>query len=113
MAGMVGAPRGSRPSVPRDRCYVNGCQPVACLKRAFDTRHERSPRCRRHAASRLPENRESPAPCQGRLQDESVERQLKMLGSEVVRVADHFRVEESPDHAVECQKASERIAAAA
>jgi FMN reductase len=49
----------------------------------------------------------------GRLQDESVERQLKMLGDEVVRVADHFRVEESPDHAVECQKASERIAAAA
>jgi FMN reductase len=50
---------------------------------------------------------------EGRIEDESVERQLKMLGSEVVRVADHFRVEESPDHAVECQKASERIAAAA
>lgn len=50
---------------------------------------------------------------EGRLQDESVERQLTMLGSEVVRVADHFRVEESPDHAAECRKASERVAAAA
>ena len=50
---------------------------------------------------------------EGKLRDESVERQLNMLGSEVVRVADHFRVEESPDHATECQKASERIAAAA
>jgi FMN reductase len=49
----------------------------------------------------------------GRLEDEAVARQLKMLGSEVVRVADHFRVEESPDHADVCLKASERIAAAA
>ena len=50
---------------------------------------------------------------EGRLEDEAVARQLKMLGSEVVRVADHFRVEESPDHADVCLKASERIAAAA
>jgi hypothetical protein len=35
------------------------------------------------------------------------------LGSEVVRVADLFRVEESPDHEDECRKAGERVAAAA
>ena len=50
---------------------------------------------------------------QGRLQDEAIERQLKMLGSEVVRVADHFRALESPDHEAECEKARERVAAAA
>ena len=50
---------------------------------------------------------------EGRLEDEAVERQLKMLGSEVVRVAEHFRVEESPDHATECEKARERVAATA
>ena len=48
-----------------------------------------------------------------RVQDESVERQLKALGSEVVRVADHFLVAESPDHESECQRAKERVAAAA
>ena len=50
---------------------------------------------------------------EGRLEDEAVERQLKMLGSEVVRVADHFRVEEAPDHADVCLEASERVATAA
>jgi FMN reductase len=50
---------------------------------------------------------------EGRPQDEAIERQLKMLGVEVVRVADHFRVEESPDHAAECEKAMARVAAAA
>ena len=50
---------------------------------------------------------------EGRLEDEAVERQLKMLGSEVVRVADHFRVEEAPDHAAECEKAKKQVAAAA
>jgi FMN reductase len=50
---------------------------------------------------------------EGGLEDEAVERQLKMLGSEVVRVADHFRVEESPNHADVCLKASERVVAAA
>lgn len=50
---------------------------------------------------------------EGRLEDEAVERQLKMLGSEVVRVADHFRVEEAPNHADVCLKASERVATAA
>jgi FMN reductase len=49
----------------------------------------------------------------GRLQNEAFERQLKMLGSEVVRVAERFRVEESPDHEAECEKARERVAAAA
>jgi FMN reductase len=50
---------------------------------------------------------------EGRIQDEAVERQLKMLGSEVVRVAERFRVEEAPDHAAECEKARKRVAAAA
>jgi hypothetical protein len=45
--------------------------------------------------------------------DESVERQLRALGSEVVRVAEHFRVEASADHAQECLKAGVRVAAAA
>ena len=49
----------------------------------------------------------------GRSQDEAVERQLKTLGSEVVRVAEHFRVEESPDHATECEKARARVEASA
>jgi FMN reductase len=50
---------------------------------------------------------------EGRPLNEAVGRQLKALGSEVVRVAEHFRVEESPDHAEECEKARERIAAVA
>jgi FMN reductase len=49
---------------------------------------------------------------EGRLQDESIERQLKMLGAEVVRVAQHFVTEESPDHKAECTRASELVAAA-
>ena len=49
----------------------------------------------------------------GQAQDESVERQLKTLGTEVVRVADHFRVTESPNHEHECRKAGERVVAAA
>ena len=49
----------------------------------------------------------------GRVTDEAVERQLKMLGAEVVRVAEHFVVEEAPDHAVVCARAAERVAAAA
>ena len=48
-----------------------------------------------------------------RQRSEAVERQLKALGSEVVRVAEHFRVEGSPDHAAECEKARTRVAAAA
>jgi FMN reductase len=47
-----------------------------------------------------------------RVVDPSVERQLKMLGSEVVRLAEHFTVHESPDHATECARARDRVAAA-
>jgi FMN reductase len=50
---------------------------------------------------------------EGRPTDESVERQLKTLGSEVARVAQHFTVTESPDHQGECDKARDRVAAAA
>ena len=45
--------------------------------------------------------------------DEAVERQLKMLGSEVVRIADHFVTEEEPEHEKVCAEAAERLAAAA
>jgi FMN reductase len=48
----------------------------------------------------------------GRPTDEAVARQLKMLGSEVVRVAEHFSTEESPDHEQVCARAAERLAAA-
>ena len=44
--------------------------------------------------------------------DEGVERQLKMLGSEVVRLAEHFTVAEEPDHRTECARARDRVAAA-
>jgi hypothetical protein len=50
---------------------------------------------------------------EGRPLNEAVERQLKALGSEVVRVAEQFRAEESPNHAEECEKARERVAAMA
>jgi FMN reductase len=49
----------------------------------------------------------------GRIQDQAIEQQLRMLGSEVVRVAELFGTEEKPDHAHECARASERVAAAA
>ena len=45
--------------------------------------------------------------------DEAVERQLKMLGSEVVRIADHFVVEKEPEHEKVCAEAAERLAAVA
>jgi hypothetical protein len=45
--------------------------------------------------------------------DEGVERQLKMLGSEVVRVAEHFVTEEEPEHEKVCADSAERIAAIA
>jgi FMN reductase len=48
----------------------------------------------------------------GRPTDEAVARQLKMLGSEVVRVAEHFATEESPNHEEVCARAAERLAAA-
>lgn len=49
----------------------------------------------------------------GGLADEAVQRQLKTLGSEVVRIADHFVTEESPKHEKVCAEAAERLAAAA
>jgi FMN reductase len=49
----------------------------------------------------------------GRVLDQAVERQLKTLGAEVVRVAEHFAVTDAPDHAAECERATERVAAMA
>jgi FMN reductase len=49
----------------------------------------------------------------GSVQDEAVERQLKMLGSEVVRIAEHFVTEEEPEHEKVCAEAVERLVAAA
>jgi len=45
--------------------------------------------------------------------DEGVERQLKTLGSEVVRIAEHFVTEEDPEHETVCAEAAARLAAAA
>lgn len=45
--------------------------------------------------------------------DEAVERQLKLLGSEVVRIADHFVTEEAPEHEKVCAEAAQRLAAVA
>jgi FMN reductase len=47
----------------------------------------------------------------GRIQDPAIEGQLQMLGREVVRVAKRFAAEEAPDHAAECARATERVAA--
>jgi FMN reductase len=49
----------------------------------------------------------------GRVQDEAVEIQLKMLGAEVVRVAQRFSADRSLHRASECAEAAERVAAAA
>jgi FMN reductase len=49
----------------------------------------------------------------GRTQDEAVEAQLKMLGAEVVRVAQRFAADRSLHRASECAEAAERVAAAA
>jgi FMN reductase len=48
----------------------------------------------------------------GQVQDQGVERQLTMLGGEVVRVAERFATDVSPDHAGECARAAERVAVA-
>jgi FMN reductase len=50
---------------------------------------------------------------EGRLQEEGVAQQLERLGGEVVRVAERFATVETPDHAAECARAAERVAAAA
>jgi FMN reductase len=50
---------------------------------------------------------------QSRIRDESVERQLFMLGREVVRVAERFAHDERTHRADECARAAEAVAAAA
>jgi FMN reductase len=47
------------------------------------------------------------------VRDEVVERQLRMLGAEVVRLAGHFSEAEEPDHRTECARSRELVAAAA
>jgi FMN reductase len=47
---------------------------------------------------------------EGRIQDESVERQLAMLGGEVVRVAELFAADRSVHRGIECARAAERVA---
>jgi FMN reductase len=49
----------------------------------------------------------------GRLRDQAVEQQLRTLGGEVVRVAQRFASDHSLHRASECQRAAERVAAAA
>jgi FMN reductase len=49
----------------------------------------------------------------GQIQDQAVERQLQMLGSEVARVAERFTTHHPPDHEAECARAAERAATAA
>ena len=49
---------------------------------------------------------------EGRIQNQAVEFQLETLGREVVRVAERFVTHEPADHAAECQRAAERVAAA-
>lgn len=49
---------------------------------------------------------------EGRIHDEGIEQQLRMLGSEVVRVAERFAADEPADHPDECAKAMEAVATA-
>ena len=48
---------------------------------------------------------------EGRVRDETVERQLRTLGGEVVRVAGVFAADRSAQREPECAKAAERVAA--
>jgi FMN reductase len=50
---------------------------------------------------------------EGRIHDETVEQQLRLLGSEVVRVAERFAGDASLHRQSECDDAAERIAVAA
>jgi FMN reductase len=50
---------------------------------------------------------------EGRIHDQAVELQLKMLGEEVVRVAERFASDRSLHRQAECARAAERVAAAA
>jgi NAD(P)H-dependent FMN reductase len=47
------------------------------------------------------------------IRDDGVERQLKTLGSEVVRLAAHFVEVEEPDHRTECERSRQLVASAA
>jgi FMN reductase len=49
----------------------------------------------------------------GQVRDEAAEAQLRMLGSEVVRVAKRFAADSSLHRASECDEAAERVAAVA
>jgi hypothetical protein len=49
----------------------------------------------------------------GRVHDPAIEKQLKQLGGEVVRVARRFAADDSLHRLAECQEAAERVAAAA
>jgi FMN reductase len=49
----------------------------------------------------------------GQVRDEAVERQLKMLGHEVVRVAERFAADPALQRHAECAAAAERVAAVA
>jgi len=49
---------------------------------------------------------------EGRIQDDAVELQLKMLGREVVRVAERFAADDSLHRQHECVRAAERVAIA-
>jgi FMN reductase len=48
----------------------------------------------------------------GRVRDKGVEGQLRMLGNEVVRVAERFASDSSLQRATECEEAAERVASA-
>jgi FMN reductase len=50
---------------------------------------------------------------EGRIQDQAIELQLRMLGSEVVRVAERFAADESLHRQHECARAAERVATVA
>jgi NAD(P)H-dependent FMN reductase len=47
------------------------------------------------------------------VRDPAVDKQLKTLGGEVVRLAAHFVEVENPDHLTECDRSRQRVAAAA
>src|SRR5262245_54564245 len=49
---------------------------------------------------------------EGRVEDDGVEAQLRLLGGEVVRVAERFATDVALHRAAECDEAAERIAAA-
>jgi FMN reductase len=48
----------------------------------------------------------------GAIRDQGIEAQLRLLGSEVVRVAERFAADSSLQRAAECEDAAERVAAA-